>query len=250
MLDIIRANIKNDNNNNIDRPIYGVYFICCIGNYLEVIEEQLKLLYDSGLYHKTKKLLCFICNYDSKDKKLHELFNKFYGRTEFFSTNKNLYEKFAINSYRNKILDEKYYVYYFHTKGVSKEHNSHFQVRRKILNFYTITKYEISLKLLKYYDVVGVTLLKYPKKHFSGNFWWSKSEHVKLLSNVNDKYLAPEMYICSNNYSKYIALSADGQVFDNSNLFNHIFLTDNQIIDNLIETEIDNLWGLTVIDLC
>ena len=246
----IKQNVLNDSVEHLDRPIYGVYFICCMGNYLEVIEEQLLLLVQSGLYDKTKKIYCFICLYNPKDKKLHELFYHFYSKIEFFSTPLNLYEKFAINSYKSKIKDSSYYIYYFHTKGVSKPKDSHWAKRRQILNFYTLTKFELSLKLLQFYDVVGVTLFQYPKIHFSGNFWWSKSDNLYMLGNVNNNYLAPEMYICGNPFAKHVGLSKDDNVFDASNPSDHIHLTDEQIVQNIYDTTIHNEWGRDSLHLC
>ena len=246
----IKQNVLDLSLQYLDRPIYGVYFICCMGNYLEVVEEQLKLLAQSGLYDKTKKIYCFICLYNPMDKRLHELFYHFYNKMEFFSTPLNLYEKFAINNYKSKIKDSNYYIYYFHTKGVSKSINSHWSKRRQILNFYTITKFELSLKLLQFYDVVGVTLFQHPKKHFSGNFWWSKSDNLYLLENVNNNYLAPEMYICGNPFARHVGLSKKEDVFESSNLEEHKSLTDEQIIENIYEETINNIWGIDSLHLC
>ena len=53
------------------------------------------------------------------------------------------------------------------------------------------------LNLLNYYDCVGINLRFYPNIHFSGNFWWSKSEHIKQLKQIDNNYLSPEMFICS-----------------------------------------------------
>ena len=247
----IKNIIKSDVINYKERPIYGVYFICCMGNYLKIIEEQLNLLLYSGLLDKTKKIFCYICMYNSNDIQLHKLFFNFYNKIEFFSTPYNLYEKFAINNFKQNLPQEPYYIYYFHTKGVSKPENTHWTHRRQILNYYTISKYEISIKLLKYYDAVGVTLFKHPKLHFSGNFWWSKSEHISTLPyQIGNKYLEPEMYLCSNQYGKYICLSKEEDVFLSSNLKNHIHLKDEEILNNMSENVIINTWGLKVIDLC
>ena len=50
--------------------IYGVYFVCCKGNYKEIIEEQLASIKKSGLLDKTTELLCFICEFDIEVMKL------------------------------------------------------------------------------------------------------------------------------------------------------------------------------------
>ena len=158
------------------RPIYGIYFICCRENYLDIVNEQLQAMSDSSLYTNIKNLLIFICLYDENSQvKLQQIFNKYDTDKKFIliTTPLNLYEKFAINTYKSYIYDELYYVFYFHTKS--------FTNIRQNLNFYTLTKFNISLDLLKEYDCVGCSLSVYPVIHFSGNFWWSKSEHTNKL---------------------------------------------------------------------
>jgi hypothetical protein len=247
----LKEKIKYEIINYEERSIYGIYFICCIGNYIKIIEEQLNLLLYSGLFDKTKKIICYICNYNANDAELIKLFYNYFTKVEFYSTSENLYEKFAFNNFKKHLPQEPYYCYYMHTKGVSKPESSHIVQRRSILNFYTILKYEISLKLLKYYDAVGVTLFRYPKTHFSGNFWWTKSEHLCTLPDlIGDKYLEPEMYICSNSFGKYIGLSKEENTFESSDINHHYHLSDEEIINNINENSIINEWGKDVIHLC
>ena len=246
-LNEIKDNLKSNCLQKINRSIYGVYFICCIGNYLQIIEEQLNLLLNSGLFEKTTKIFCFITLFDSNDTQLLNLFSRYYSKFEFFSTNENLYEKYAFNNFKKTLPNEPFYLYYIHTKGVSKPDCYIIEHRRSILNYYTIIKHEISIKLLNYYDVVGVTKFKYPKIHFSGNFWWTKSEHLfSLPDKISDSYLAPEMYICSNWYGKYVGLSNENEVFNNISIQNHINLSDENIINNIYEECLVNEWGKDV----
>ena len=207
-----------------NNPIYGVYFICCLNNYLEVIEEQMLLL-QKGLLENTKKLIIFITKYDENDEQLNQLLLKYNVNDKFIlvTSSDNPYEKIAINNYKKYIDDVDYYLYYFHTKGVSRDKTNewfrHCTSRRQILNFYTLEKYAVILKLLKSYDAVGCNSSFFPKKHFSGNFWWSKSSYLNLLNDIKDDqgYLAPEMYILSNNECNYISLS---------NKVNHWYVED------------------------
>lgn len=210
--------------------IYGVYFICCINNYLEIVEEQLDIL-QKGLLGVTTKLIIFITNYNNSCKNLDILLKKY--KTKKFILVKspdNLYEKFAINNYKNYINSTKeYYLYYFHTKGVSRINDPYFSNIRKILNFYTLEKFKINIKLLKKYDSIGCSLSLYPKKHFSGNFWWSKSSYIKLLTTINNNYLSPEMYILSNEKCNYISLANDtNYIFDK-----YVFRNNKDILKNI-----------------
>jgi hypothetical protein len=214
--------------------IYGVYFICCINNYLEVVEEQLSIL-NEGLLQNTKKLIVFITKYDNSFIELDNIINKYniHHKIVFIKSSENLFEKFAINNYKKYILDNDYYLYYFHTKGLKNKEDplmNIFSSRRKILNYYTLQKYKVNIELLKTYDAIGCSLSLYPKKHFSGNFWWSKSSYLNLLQNIKDKYLSPEMYILSDDSCKYISLDNN----TNNILFeNYIFYEDDTILKNI-----------------
>lgn len=204
----------------MDKLIYGVYFICCINNYIDIVKEQLAIL-DKGLINVTSKVLIFITKYDKDN--CSELDNILINdKFTLIKHKDNLYEKFAINNYKKYIEEKDYYLYYFHTKGLKKQNDPLFNVfssRRQILNHYTLLNYKTNIQLLHEYDAVGCSLHLYPKKHFSGNFWWSKSSYLQNLENINDKYLSPEMYILSNNNCKYISLANDTNtiLFENYN---------------------------------
>ena len=222
------------------RNIYGIYFISCINKYLNVVKEQMNLLINQGLYHGTKQILLFICQFDEEKCKDFVNFMKEIdvdNKCIWITTTENLYEKFAINNYKKYIPDEDYLLYYFHTKGVSRTDDL-FHRRRRILNFYTLKKCELNIELLKKYDVVGCSLSMYPKPHFSGNFWWSKSEYLKnLIEPINNHYLSPEMYICSYENGKFISLSNST---NNGIVENHIYRVDADIENSITENYINN----------
>ena len=57
-------------------------------------------------------------------------------------------------------------------------------------------KYKDAIENLGYYDTVGVNLQDGP--HYSGNFWWSKSSHIKKLNReIGINYVAPEFWVTS-----------------------------------------------------
>jgi hypothetical protein len=151
--------------------IYGVYFVCCVNHYLQVVEEQLQCL-DKGLLNVTKKLIIFITKYDENDIELKDIIARFNTSNKIIlvTTCENLYEKFAINNYKKYIPDKNYYVYYFHTKGVTRSIGDNYQSTRKLLNFYTLEKYYINTNLLKLYDAIGCSLALYPKNIFQEIF--------------------------------------------------------------------------------
>lgn len=214
--------------------IYGIYFICCINNYLEVVKEQMEVL-KKGLLNITKKLIIFITNYRADDKLLDDILMGYNENNKLIivTSPENLYEKFAINNYKKYITDANYYMYYFHTKGVKDKNNPFLHIftsRRKLLNFYTLEKYKVNIELLQSYDAVGCCLNLHPKKHFSGNFWWSKSDYLNNLSYINDNYLSPEMYILSNDECEFISLANDT---NDTPIENYEFRDDENILQNV-----------------
>jgi hypothetical protein len=105
------------------KNIYGIYFICCINNYLEVVEEQLSIL-NEGLLQNTKKIIIFITNYTHTSIELDNIISKYnIDNAKFIlvTSSENVYEKFAINNYKKYIVDNDYYLYYFHTKGLKNK---------------------------------------------------------------------------------------------------------------------------------
>lgn len=184
---------SNVQKNSLDRNIYGVYFISCFGNYLNIVKEQIFKLISTNLYNNTKKLICFICNVQENVLE----FLKSYSKIQIISTKENLYEKYAINQYKDYIDDSKYNLYYIHTKGVTRKAKNYLDWRY-LCEYFTINKWQLCYYLLNYYDSVGINLSVFPSLHYSGNFWWSKSENLNQLKNIDDKYLSPEMYVCSN----------------------------------------------------
>ena len=222
--------------------IFGVYFICCMKNYLDIVKEQLWIL-NKGLLANTTRVIVFVTKYNKENCKELDTILNYYDKFIVVKTEENLYEKYAINNYKQYINSflkrakggcfEDYYLYYFHTKGLKDKNDPLFNVfssRRQILNYYTLHQFTCNIKLLEYYDAVGCSLHKYPKKHFSGNFWWSKGSYVRTLKNVNDKYLSPEMYILSNPSCKCISLSNNT---NNILIQNYTFPDANTILRNV-----------------
>ena len=218
------------------KKILGVYHLACMNHYIDVFCEQFDLLHSSGLYKACNKLLIYISKYDDNpilNNKLKEYDpdDKFL----IFTSEENLKEKFAINDFRNHISDERY-MFYFHSKGVSRAIDAPQQVWRKNLDFYTISKWKISLDLLKEYDAAGCFLTRWPVHHFSGNYWWAKIDYIIDLPDCEHHYLAPEMWLGANFNNNFISLS-------NNNKFKmdiHLARTDEDILKNITSSILNN----------
>lgn len=102
----------------------------------------------------------------------------------------------------NKLWDDskqsQFNVLYLHSKGAFRN-NKNVQDWTEYLTYFNIERWKCIIEYLKKYDVVGVNLRKnsplmnqqllkvgIPSKelglcHFSGNFWWAKSDYIKKL---------------------------------------------------------------------
>jgi hypothetical protein len=85
---------------------------------------------------------------------------------------------------------------YMHAKGVTAyerclragrytEFRNYFYWR-KFLEWSVVERWQECNELLKNHDVVGCNFSEWPMKHFSGNYWWSKSEYIKNIAHIND----------------------------------------------------------------
>ena len=77
--------------------------------------------------------------------------------------------------------------------------------------YFNLYYWEKILKYLETYDTVGVNLHTNPVLHYSGNFWWSKSSHIKTL-NIKKRsyYTDPEFWVTSKKGGKYLSLYLSG----------------------------------------
>jgi hypothetical protein len=252
-IEIIKSNIKNTLQSDYikNRKIYGVYFICCIGDYLNIVNEQVNSLIASDLYSVTDNIICFISNIENTiDNECIKLLKKF-DKIVIVSTHENTFERFAINNFKKYTDKSPYYVYYIHSKSVSRNEKC-YKDWRHLCDYFTINKWRLSVELLNYYDCVGTNLKNFPKKHYSGNYWWSKSEHVNKLNDINNGYLSPEMYICSEYKTNQVSIFQSNVNHGETNFDSHLYINinDDKLIDNICILPDFNEGDKKCIDMC
>lgn len=125
-------------------------------------------------------------------------------------TSERRYEMSTLSMiYNHALLNDSYYLY-IHTKGSSriKAVNpqppfpyENMENWRRIMDHFCIDNAEVCISELENYDLVGCNYissgsisLKVPS-HYSGNFWWSKSDFIRKLPNLDlidnsDRFLA------------------------------------------------------------
>lgn len=184
--------------------IYIYIHICCINNWEKVFTKLYFNIKNSGLYNIIKGIKCNILSKNNNDILFFKDLND--SKIEILGLHNNidLYETPTIN-----LLHEDFYVLYIHTKGI-KHNDTNINVTDWInfLIYFNIQKYETCIKSLLDYDTVGVNLhISDKNTHYSGNFWWSKSEYIKKLEKcIYKQYISPELWLTENNLGKYLSL--------------------------------------------
>jgi hypothetical protein len=169
-----------------------VYHCYLVGNWKEIVNEQLNRLKSSGLYDSAD-IIEVTVNLDKTDKSEFENVVSNYTKlnVEYFTDNTAEYP--GIKKVRELALSNDTKIFYFHTKGVSNNYNNYndktisqekienIQQWKECLEYFLIDKWEESIELLDSYDNVGVTC---NGGWYWGNFWWSQSSHIKKTSEV------------------------------------------------------------------
>lgn len=126
----------------------------------------------------------------------------------------------TLNKLRQFSIDnEDYKILYIHTKGVCNK-NDNIDSWRQYMSFYNITNYKTMIDKLQFFDVCGIDYREYPQKHYSGNFWWSKSEYIKTLDLPINTYSClterhkSEFWICSKTDNCYSAFDCGVNVYE------------------------------------
>jgi GR25 family glycosyltransferase involved in LPS biosynthesis len=191
-----------------DMKFKTVCFIhsCTIDNNISMLKYLLNKVISSKLIDKLDLIVINnvgdnigISNLDLSDdyvKKLH-LIN--------YSTNPLFFEIPTINLIHSfSQFNQNVKVLYLHTKGNSyKELSQLICDWIDLLVYFNIDKHDICLKELDDYDCIGCNYYLTPEKHFSGNFWWSKTDYICKLDRI-DKLIRhyAEFWLCRNKYAK------------------------------------------------
>jgi hypothetical protein len=168
---------------NINLVVYHIY---CVGNYLEVVKQQLERLKTSGLYDWCDKLEITCINTKGNFEDIEDLvkdltkvnLNKFTDNTFEYQGIKKVWE--YSQQYKGKVL-------YFHTKGVANTYKDAqtkeesewkkegVRLWKEAMEYFLIDKYEDCVNKLNEYDQCGLTI---HSNWWWGNFWWSNLSWV------------------------------------------------------------------------
>ena len=189
-------------------PIYVYYHLCCIANWRNVFSRMMFKLKNSGLYTLISEIRLIVLGneYNPSD----PIFDDPKITIRFYSPDISLYERPALNHMIEdsttdvNFIVQDFYVLYMHSKGVKHWGDSDLES-----NVYDWCEYMFYFNIYKHIDcitqlnngasAVGCNLQERGAPlHYSGNFWWSKSSHIRNLPKIVDTYYnSPEFLVTS-----------------------------------------------------
>jgi GR25 family glycosyltransferase involved in LPS biosynthesis/tetratricopeptide (TPR) repeat protein len=206
-----------------DRPIHLDYVPVTKNNYLPPNFEKLPFY--------NEKRYCFIhsCNTDGDTYRLEHLLNTLSKFQIFekifinniglplekidnriievcqFSTDTSLYEVPTINKIRDFSREHKNCeILYLHTKGTGHSKDSqNINDWIDMMLYFLIERWPVAVNALKDHDVAGCNYHTYDScrapPHFSGNFWWAKTDYLSGLPDCGTNKFDAEFWLLQNN---------------------------------------------------
>lgn len=185
--------------------IYGFIHVGIINNWEPILKEQIRKI-NKGLYTTSEEI--YIGSTGDRSKLLQLEFEnkyKFINEAHPFEAG----EIPTLNSLHDFCLNTECYVWYIHTKGVTRPDNVCVQDWRKCMEYFVVKKYKNCISSLQCHDACGVLWydkddprLPYQagnKPHFSGNFWWARSDYIRSLPKLENNRREAEFLVGTNN---------------------------------------------------
>ena len=164
-----------------------VYHIYCVDRYLEIVENQIKRIVDSGLYEWCDTFEVTCTDINGQYTGIDEIFSKL-DKVNITKTINNEYEYWAIKKIWDLSQTNEGKVFYFHTKGVSNKYKNLItkeisewkskgvKVWKEMLEYFLIDNHQDCVSKLDEFDSCGVTCNNH---WYSGNFWWANLSFIK-----------------------------------------------------------------------
>lgn len=143
----------------------------------EVLDDIFDYVFKaSGLIDACEKIIVFTSDDDVKVP-VHEKIENCRVDGEWGFDSLEIFHKFCVQNPHYNVLIT-------HCKGTTDgpKHNHETQDDwRKLMCYFTITKYLECIKILETHETCGVNYCEQPWKHYSGGFFWANAEYVKSL---------------------------------------------------------------------
>ena len=174
--------------------IIGYIHVCQKGEWERSFDLLMESVRSSGLYEEVYEIRIGVVN--TKGVLIpNERFNDAKIKIIYVGKEKE-YERPTLLHMKQSSFKEDVFYFYLHTKGIS-HFNTKFEKPvihwiRDML-YWNIELWRKAVIILKKYDTYGCN---YGGIHYSGNFWWATSNHIKTLPNrIPSYYTAPEDWV-------------------------------------------------------
>ena len=199
--------------------VHIYYHIYAIDSVESIIDEQLNLI-------KTHFDFPYILNVGisiaDDNISIDYIINKFEKIRDVRSKGNEFVTLDLIEKDKEKFSDSDY-ILYIHTKGASKQDNQNIIGWRHLMNYFNIEKVKNVFKLFEKtefntYGVYYISSNKNNGAHYSGNFWWIRSDYVKTINveriNKSNRFLAEVGYLCNGiNWKPYSAFDPSSNLY-------------------------------------
>ncbi len=216
--------------------IHVYYHIAQMGQWKEVVSEQMTRLKESGLYDEAVKIHVGVVGNQGRISDLPE-------KCEIIFHNPILGygEVPTLEALRQHALREEFEVLYLHTKGVSWREQCYdkeaLAAWRKYMEYFCIDRWKECLARFSDWNAIGCEYVKerttskgpFPG-HFRGNFWWSLSGYLRTLPRVINVSIPStelrrkgEYWVGSGSlFNPFSLFNLDGEAGKRGWLYNHV----------------------------
>ena len=169
-----------------------VYHTYLVGQWKTLVKSQMDRLVNSGLYESADQIWMTINRVENSEEEVRE-FLKEYSKLSLEFHEQNYAEYPGIKKVKDIATNQDAKILYFHTKGVSNNWQTFNEKRpsqekmenvaswRECMEYFLIDNWEKCVEKLDENDNVGVSC---NGGWYWGNFWWSKSEHLRKTEDV------------------------------------------------------------------
>lgn len=177
--------------------------------WTDIFIEQMKYMEDSHLIDNLEciKIRC-ITQEDQRNVILKELCESYPAKFEIDfiknpfdndmdmmysrDTDKGISETVTLKKMWDESQNSDHNILYIHTKGVSSYFNhigpgvirrhKQYYYWRQLMNWGVLERWKDCVTALSSNDTAGCNYIPTPSPHYCGNFWWTKSSHVRRLN--------------------------------------------------------------------
>jgi hypothetical protein len=165
-----------------------------LNNWQMVFAEMAECMYTSGLIEGADKIvLCMNGRKENMDP-IVSILQQNSDKIEvcYVNANAGKWEWPSINKLKEDIdasETEDDYIGYAHLKGLSRPDPTDKMASdwRHMLSYFIIEKWKDNIDLLSQgYETSSINWTDAPWPHYSGNFWWARSNYIRRLSKIQD----------------------------------------------------------------